>query len=573
MIHLYLHKEKIARITSGLLLIFCAFYISSCLKISSATAIFSLGRETKFIFPGNCLVSPSLDVFLIILLNIVLFLSFNRRYKKYFLISIFLAFFSLISWFVLYSPTLFSSLLLISLILSIFPSFKELGVKYFLIGASIVIIVIEILAFTAIGNYFLVRSWSPATTLIIIKERAIWSSVEWLSIIFLVIIAWTCFVKIFLHKELNFEPLSKLRSLLYNNPLKLSSRLTLAIGIIVTIAFVLLPHFPSTNPSLRPVSVDTFFYKRFLTLASNQSLEYALNSGHAPSARPIYLVSLYYVWKWTNCDVILLLDVIHPIIALVFLVISVYYVSRKLFGKNVASISAIVTPISHAPATFIAGGFQANSIALPLALLIFTVEPFGSSLLVLFSLLLLVALIHPWTFAVFSVCFLIYRWRGKKDSVKRLFLIALIAVLAFILSNLINLMISPVSGNSSQAIMSTFLRGFSPNFSQNLFEALQRWTWTTELNPVLLITASCAYGTSLMAPFFTLLAPAIFTASSCILHRIILDIPLYIGSSVFLSKIDKRIAIALILAMAVRSLEALAGLKPYEIELWERTFV
>jgi len=134
-------------------------------------------------------------------------------------------------------------------------------------------------------------------------------------------------------------------------------------------------------------------------------------------------------------------------------------------------------------------------------------------------------------------------------------------------------MISPVSGNSSQAVVNTLLRGFSPNFSQNLFEALQIWTWTTELNPVLLITASCAYGLPFMASFFTLLAPAIFTASACILHRIILDIPLYIGSSVFLSKIDKRVAIALILAMAVRSLEALAGLKPYEIELWERTFV
>ena len=77
---------------------------------------------------------------------------------------------------------------------------------------------------------------------------------------------------------------------------------------------------------------------------------------------------------------------------------------RRFADTEAASIAALLTPLDHSAVTFIAGGFQANSIALPTALLMLATDPKSKTRL--FALAILLALIHPWTFIMYSAAYI-----------------------------------------------------------------------------------------------------------------------------------------------------------------------
>lgn len=561
-------KRHLVEFLFGAFPVLCMYYLSASLGLPSVAAIFGPGRQTKLISFSNFLYSPLFDSLLLALLN-VFSIAYLKRRSEFLLLSTIFSLLSFSLFILLRSLSLSLFLFFLSSALGTAALVKEIGIRRLLIGTFLFLFAVELVTLFAVLSYFYTGNWSAIAASIIIRERVAWSAIEWSSIIIFALAAYASAIEFFKIKfKLPF--LSKFKQFLYNESLRVEAKYAIIVSVFLATLFVVLPHLPSVNPNFKPISVDTFFYKRFLTVASSKGLNYALGSNSAPGARPIYLIALYNTWRLTNCDVIVLLDFVHPLVVLNLLVFSVYFTTKKLFDKNTASIAVIVTPISHAFVTFLAGGFQANSLALALALLLLAIKP--GDFWRIFILSLLVALIHPWTFAVFSISLLIYRWRSKRSTFHGILSLAGVLVAAFVLAELIDVIVTPVS-SPTRSLLRTASTGFSLSFPYNLLEALQKWTWASELNPVLLILASSAYYNPFMMSFFLLLAPSLLITNSCTLYRIILDIPLYIGASLSLSKIDKRVAIALILAMAVRSLEALAGLKPYEIELWERRFV
>jgi len=98
-------------------------------------------------------------------------------------------------------------------------------------------------------------------------------------------------------------------------------------------------------------------------------------------------------------DPVVLMDIAHPIIALELLVLATYHTASKLYGKGWAGWIALLASAGHSSLGFIAGGYQANSLALPLGVLLLSMRPGLAS----FTALQAMALIHPWTFAMYSV--------------------------------------------------------------------------------------------------------------------------------------------------------------------------
>jgi len=98
------------------------------------------------------------------------------------------------------------------------------------------------------------------------------------------------------------------------------------------------------------------------------------------------------------------MDIVHPVAAIELLVIASHYASKKLYGSG--SISCLWIPLmvasGHSAYGFIAGGYQANSLALLLAIMLLAR---GADI---YSYLLQsIALIHPWTFAMYSVSWIL----------------------------------------------------------------------------------------------------------------------------------------------------------------------
>ncbi|MEM4970825.1 MAG: hypothetical protein QXE01_06195 [Sulfolobales archaeon] len=68
------------------------------------------------------------------------------------------------------------------------------------------------------------------------------------------------------------------------------------------------------------------------------------------------------------------MDIIHPIASIEMLVLATYYTASKLYGRGWAGWIALLTSAGHSSLGFIAGGYQTNSIALSLGILLLSLS-------------------------------------------------------------------------------------------------------------------------------------------------------------------------------------------------------
>jgi len=337
-------------------------------------------------------------------------------------------------------------------------------------------------------------------------------------------------------------------------------------------AVIALAHLPTVNPGLYPVSVDTYYYALFLQRADSLGLWEALRV-HNPD-RPAYLILIYLLHR-VFPDPVVLMDIIHPIAAIELLVIASHYASKKLYGSS--SISCLWIPLmvasGHSAYGFIAGGYQANSLALPLAIMLLARGADIYSYLLFQS----IALIHPWTFAMYSASWILapIASRRLREAGKR----SLVALLSLAVGEAVNRSLSgggvfsPVASIAYQAIGNIY----SGNPIVNIYYGYALYAWSSIYLPP--ITALALYSTLRGLPASlssTLLVASLGSTASLwdpgLIHRIYLNTPLEIMIQPGLRDVEKisRRSIAIIyIATIAYGLTNIAGLTPLKGAPWE----
>jgi len=338
-------------------------------------------------------------------------------------------------------------------------------------------------------------------------------------------------------------------------------RIVLTIALLTPTLVVLALHSPVMNPGMKPVSVDTYYYWRFFLAADRFGLSEALAMTRA-MARPLYLIALYSAYKAVQ-DPVLLLDILHPIAALTMLVAS-SYIAAKRFCPKAALLAALLTALGPNVVTFIAGGFQANSIALPLAILALSIDAQdlrGVSTKAL--LYLAVALIHPWTYVMYAAAEALL-WLAKRDLHRFLLFTSLLLLIHIVSEAVANTLVAGAS--PTVAVTKTLSHGLSLGGLRGVVEGMELWTWGSMENPFIGVAAALAtsYTLPVAAPL-AVSAPIALVAKPGIVLRILLNIPLGLLAAIGLAQRSREVVLAVTIAAIAQTLSLLCGLTPLEV--------
>lgn len=332
-------------------------------------------------------------------------------------------------------------------------------------------------------------------------------------------------------------------------------RAGLALGLAAAWLAVLLPHLPTVNPRGLPVSVDTFYYTRFLEMAEGLGLARALQE--MSLARPAYLAALYAADRVVG-DPFLLMDVLYPLLAYSLLVASVYRAAARLLGRSYAGAAALLAGLGHSVAAFTLNGLQANSLALALAVQLLAVEGAAATAL----LMLAAALIHPWTHVMYSAGLVLYRWssRGPRAALITAALAAALAVAEAVARAL--------TGGGVAAATARPLISAGPMPLLGLLRGAHAMGWGSAFSAPLYLTAAASPGPAAAAAVLAAASPLLLLGSMTVTHRLLVNTPLELLAARLLAALPRPLALALVLAAAARFLVVLAAAQPLSGSLW-----
>ena len=317
---------------------------------------------------------------------------------------------------ILYGLPYASIVVLLASILAVYLIIKELKLGSLLLGnLVIVLIVIESLSlifwFSSLLN-------TPIESLkaIAALSTSIWGSIQWASPILLLVILYSWILRPLLRKYLellkDFTPrvysiIIKLKdSVSTLNEIYLNEKIALTIGLVLSIILYILPYLPTVNPRGIPVNVDWIYYHRWLNYMDREGFMWAY---YERPDRFLYLWMLYAFKHLLRVDNYTL-AVYHNIVLSMVLTFSVWYLARELYGARIASLSAILAPLSHQSLAFLYGGFQANFFTLSLmyVAMALLVKPTMKRILLAIVLLAITPFMHPWTWIQVSTAIAIY---------------------------------------------------------------------------------------------------------------------------------------------------------------------
>lgn len=182
------------------------------------------------------------------------------------------------------------------------------------------------------------------------------------------------------------------------------------LGIVLTVVFSILPFTPLLNPKQVPISVDTYYYYRWLITIEKHGLLYAYITDLG--LRPLYLTILYLVH--VAGLPISIIAKYHIIPLLIFYTIMTYFFTKTLFNNDlIASIAVFTCPLSIIFMTFLYGGFHANLFALSILMisiiLLFKADNVRSKMFYIACFLsIIILLIHPWVWIQIMAGLLVY---------------------------------------------------------------------------------------------------------------------------------------------------------------------
>lgn len=337
-----------------------------------------------------------------------------------------------------------------------------------------------------------------------------------------------------------------------------NSRLILVFATLFPTILVLLLHTPTFNPKLAPISVDTFYYARVLTRAHNLKsviLSFQLT-------RPLYMLVIYPAYLLVR-NPIVLMDIIHPSIVLGLMVLATYRLARK-YCPEVATLAALLTAIGPNILTFIAGGFQANSLALAIALLALSVD----NVIIRYTLFFTVALIHPWTFVMYLAVDFLWRLRSnRKHMIRRLLppvitgsvCLALLAIASYLVG---------VKGPTNYLLMLLVRGALKTHFIMSSLLGIEVMTWGSLLNPPLYALVIPTYVTTPAHLALATASPIAIISNKTIVERLVLNVPLGLIASQSLSRLSRPLRIALTLSILAFTLGNALALTPLTTLPW-----
>ncbi len=433
-------------------------------------------------------------------------------------------------------------------------------------AAAVVIILVEGMAIAATVAYFASPSrWLPAAEEAWLIERRLWAPVAALAPPLLAVAgyAWlasTLFPWVAGRVERRLGLLRRLSGLLAREEACARGPGWVLAAWLYAAVLVALPHLPGVNPRGAPVSVDAFYYTAFLLYAEKHGLVAALHR-FAGMARPLYLAALYAAWRLSGLSPFTLMDIVHPLAAGLLLVASSYYLASRRGGRCWAGYAALLAVAGGWYATFLLSGLQANSIALPLALLYLA----GLSTPWLAADMVLVALIHPWTHVVLSAGLIVDKLRnGDRGAAARA---AALAATALVLAAVVS---AAFGGFLFGSVARPLVRSAQPLPRSGLYSGLMLWSWGSLLaSPWMMLPAAAP----LYTPAHAVLAatgPLLPFVAGVIVHRLVLDTPLWLASAALLPRLPRRLRAALLLASLAGGLYAAYTARPLTGELWWR---
>ena len=250
------------------------------------------------------------------------------------------------------------------------------------------------------------------------------------------------------------------------------------------------------------------------------------------------------------------MDLVHPIATTLLLATASYLVARRFFGEEAAGVAAIVAAVGRSAVTFIAGGFQANALALPLAIAMLLARPGSPELL---AAACTVALIHPWTFAMYSAGYLAAHCRALLKNLRRGLTTVLFFAIALLLSELVGRFLGGASPTEATTV--TVHRSLGLYFPQNLFRGVELWTWGSQASAPIFMAASLAPPSPLWG-VAAVASPLILASSSVIVHRLVLNLPLEVMAAATVCRARRELLALFLAASLARSLVVLTGLSP-----------
>jgi len=420
-------------------------------------------------------------------------------------------------------------------------------------GILLSLILLETLSLFSLILYYALGEWNQTFFHIVLRERLVWSPMEWISIIILMTASWIALTHILLGKPPIEFP--KFKSPKRKEGKRRKPETLLILALMLTAAIVILPHLPTVNPQFKPISVDTSYYTSFLREAENIGLTEAL--AKAGSGRPLYLLTLYNLWKILGIDPVFLMDLLHPLMALTALTLTSFYTAYKLNGEESAGWAALLTPLGYTATGFLAGGFQANSVALTPALLTLTVNPENpKKWILLTALLTLTGLIHPWTHLMYSAILAAY---NLKDKGKLLTVVAASA-LSYCIVYTVNTALTP--SYRVETPVKPLVSRVEIHPIRSWFNAVRLWIWNTLSNPIYLSTVLLEPSLQTISAI-GVIAPLTIFLSPNLICRLILNLPLQLQAAEILKKSSPvTIRALIILILLVRVLGNLTGLTP-----------
>lgn len=422
-----------------------------------------------------------------------------------------------------------------------------------------VVLVFSIVVIACVASYFALGYWATLAKFIVERFLVLWAPLAWVIPIVLVASGISCLYRILRGRSIAATLLLKqvgARALERKEGLRVDPLAGLVIGLLLAWLAVILPHLPTVNKGFLPVSVDTFFYTKFLWYADEHGLAEALRRFHG-MARPLYLIALYGVYRVIG-DPFILMDVLHPLVAYSLLVLSFYFIAGKVYGREYAGIAAILAGSSHIVATFTHSGLQANSMALPLALLYFVLnQP------LLAVAMVVVALLHPWTHVMYSASLVLYslRRRGVREAVT----VGGIAVTAMAVAEAASRILvasSVVEPTSSPLMVYEPLKG--------LYYGLYLVSWSSALNPSIYATALIGAMPLVVASILASYSPLLLLVNRYAVHRLLVNTPFELASAKTISGLRKRAGLALLLSSVAYYFILLTYAYPLTMEHWWR---
>jgi len=390
-------------------------------------------------------------------------------------------------------------------------------------------------------SFYLFGDWVPFFFNVVLKERLIWSPLEWLVVpLFFLASLSSWYFKFFRRR-----PSSDNEGVGFDGKVLLYSVLLIAV-------LVVLPHLPSVNPGFKAVSVDTEAYGEVFEEAYSEGLVEVV--GGQPG-KPVYFLFLYGAWIFVGRRTVLLMDFIHPVLVLSGLAL---VSARVTWERGWGGYSALLVPLGYSLTGFVGGGFQADSLALIPGIVAIYLDREKPWVWVRVTLLMvLTGLIHSWTYLMYGAAILGMELLERRDV--RMPLLSLAASYGVI--NLVDYLVDlslEVTGVSTGPIV----REVGFYLFGSWFKSLNFWVWNSLSNPVY-VGGSLLSLDGVSSSLLAVSAPLMLVLPANLVYRLVLNVPLHIPGSRRLSGLSPVWRKVVILVLLARVLGNLTGLTPY----------